>query len=118
MLRFEKGNEFSGIRIVDLVATDRMAETLLKFSVNFAKGQKSDFIDFFSYPDKYEEALQNSGFYRYNPDIRQDPPIFILPTDRKKLVLNFSYKIINGGSGIVPEDWFVVKSDGDRDRAY
>lgn len=117
VLRMENGNEFQGMRIVDLVASDKAAGALLRFSASFAKGQKADFIDFFSFPGRYSTALQISGFYRYNPGMAEDPPIFILPTDRKKLTLNFSYKVVKG-EPISPEDWFVVKSDGDRDRAY
>lgn len=113
VLRIENGNDFTGCRIVDLVADDKNRKSLLKF----AAGQKVDFADFFSFPEIYDEALLEARFYRYNPSISEDPPIFILPTDRKKLVLNFSYKVVNGDA-ISPSDWFVVKSDGDRDRAY
>lgn len=117
VLRFEKGNDFTGLRIVDLIAGDKTVEVFLKKAINFANEQKADFVDFFSYPDKYKNAFQKIGFYLYNPEISQDPPIFILPTDRKKLALNFSYKVVNGEKLSV-DDWFVVKSDGDRDRAY
>lgn len=117
VLRFEKGDDFAGLRIVDLIADDKTAKIFLGKVINFASEQKADFIDFFSYPDKYKNAFQKTGFYLYNPEISQDPPIFILPTDRRKLTLNFSYKIVNGEK-LSAEDWFVVKSDGDRDRAY
>ena len=118
VLRIENGNDFTGCRIVDLVADDKNLGSLLKFAVIFAASQKADFADFFSFPEIYDEGLLETGFYRYNPNINNDPPIFILPTDRKKLTLNFSYKIIGEQDKISPSDWFVVKSDGDRDRAY
>ena len=118
ILRIENGNAFTGCRIVDLVADDRNLESLFKFATIFAAGQKADFADFFSFPEMYDEALLDAGFYRYNPSISEDPPIFILPTDRKKLTLNFACKMAKSQEQIAPEDWFVVKSDGDRDRAY
>lgn len=117
VLRPENGSDFIGLRIVDLIADDKNVEIFLKKATDFAHEQKSDFIDFFSFPDRYDEAFSEIGFYRYNPGMSQDPPIFILPTDRKKLVLNFSYKVV-GGEKLSAKDWFVVKSDGDRDRAY
>lgn len=119
VLRLEKGDDFTGVRIVDLIADDKTAEIFLKKAIKFASEQTADFIDFFSYPDKYKSALEKTGFYLYNPEMNQDPPIFILPTDRKKLKLNFSYKCVaNRQAQIGNEDWLVVKSDGDRDRAY
>jgi len=103
---------------VDLVGGEKDVDVLLKSAIHFAIENKADFIDFFSFPMMYQRALQNSGFSVYNSNTNKEPPIFILPVDRTKLSLNFSYKFVNRENKVPPEDWFVVKSDGDRDRAY
>lgn len=118
ILRIEKGNEFTAGRIVDLIGGPEAVTRLVKKAVNFAGDAKADFIDFFSFPSRYSEALQEAGFHVYNHKVNPEPPIFILPVDRKRLTLNFSYKYINRKDQEPSLDWFVVKADGDRDRAY
>lgn len=118
ILRIEKGDEFTAGRIVDLIGGPEAVTRLVKRAVNFAGDAKADFIDFFSFPSKYDEAFQETGFHVYNHKVSMEPPIFILPVDRKRLTLNFSYKFVNRLDPETPLDWFVVKADGDRDRAY
>ena len=118
ILRVEKGDEFTAGRIVDLIGDTEAVTRLLRRAVEFAVNIKADFVDFFSFPEVHREAFQRSGFYMYNHNVNPEPPIFILPADRKMLTLNFSYKCADSEVQIRPEDWFVVKADGDRDRAY
>ena len=118
ILRIEKGEELTACRIVDLIGGPEAAARLVKKAVNFAKDAKADFIDFFSFPSRYGEAFQEAGFHAANRKVSTDPPIFILPVDRKRLTLNFTYKHVDRPDQEPPLDWFVVKADGDRDRAY
>jgi hypothetical protein len=119
VLRIEKGDGVTGCRIVDLVGSDEVVEHLLKKALWYAREMKADFIDFFSYPSMYSEVFKKLGFYKYSKAMSESaPPIFILPVDRKLMEFNFSYKSTKEQIKLSPEDWFLVKSDGDRDRAY
>lgn len=118
ILRSERGDEYSACRIVDFISEDSNAEDLLNAAIKYAADSNLDFIDFFSFPMIYEDSLSKAGFYIYNPDENPDPPIFLLPTNRERLSLNFSYKCVNAQAFLLSNNWFVVKADGDRDRAY
>ncbi|OGF81820.1 hypothetical protein A2W48_00420 [Candidatus Giovannonibacteria bacterium RIFCSPHIGHO2_12_44_12] len=117
ILRIEKGDEYSACRIVDLISEEANARALFLSAINYAIESKVDFIDFFSFPVIYEKSLRGAGFNIYDPAENPDPPIFLLPINRERLALNFSYKQIKG-EDLRASDWLVVKSDGDRDRAY
>lgn len=120
VLRKESGDEFTAYRVVDFISGPETAAFLVQKALNLANAQRVDFLDFFSSSSMYEEALKKSGFHLYEPQNNPEPPIFILPVDRSRTTaINFSYKFINPDiNNYKPDDWFVVKADSDRDRAW
>ncbi len=119
VLRKEAGNEFSAYRIVDFISREETAGPLLSAAAGLAREEKVDFLDFFCSSRRYEKDLLKAGFELYNPAVDPEPPMLILPSDRDLLKINFVYKLINPElKSYMPEDWFVVKADGDKDRAW
>lgn len=117
VLRLERGSDFSAVRIVDLVARPDEAVLLLRAALNYAYDAQVNFVDFFSTSPIYDAAFQKLKFYLYDNKSAQ-PPIFILPTDRRKIFFNFSYKFTKNQPVFKSGDLFITKSDGDRDRPY
>lgn len=115
ILRVEKGREFSACRIVDLIGKPRAIPKLILTAQGFAQKEQFDFIDFFTSSTIYDEALEKAGFYHYNPETSQEPPVFILPVDRSRFDINFAYKFVKTVTKPT-QDWFVCKADGDKDR--
>jgi len=120
VLRIEKGNEFRACRVVDLVANEASMLPLLKKAVSYGHNQNVHFTDFFVYPNNFaSDTLKEAGFYVYDPDVNPEPPMFILPTNRKKLTTNIFYKFVdNDNMNSLASSWYMTKADGDRDRPY
>jgi len=119
VLRKEIGNEFSAYRIVDFISEEKAAGPLLSAAAGLAREERVDFVDFFCSSHRYGKELLKTGFELYDPLVDPEPPMLIMPSDRGLLKINFVYKLINSGlKNYAPEDWFVVKADGDKDRAW
>lgn len=117
VLRVEEGNEFKACRIVDFVANEKSSQSLLHKAISFGMEIEANFVDFFAFFDKFKLEFGVAGFYKYDKDIKVDPPMFILPTSRKRLTSNVFYKSVSGAS-FTPEDWYITKADGDGDRPF
>lgn len=117
ILRKEVGNEYRAGRIVDFFSQPQARVPLLHAAMSYARKENLDFVDFFCSSSIYENDLMKCGF-DFARDELGEPPVYVLPTDRRRSKIGFSYKINNLTNSLNPEDWFVVKSDGDKDRAW
>jgi hypothetical protein len=119
VLRLEEGDEYRACRIVDFIVSEKSALPLLQKAIQFGFTKKVHFLDFFSFPKIFASVLEEAGFYIYDSNINEDPPMFILPVSRKRLTTNFFYKIVKDSSiDLLPDNCYITKADGDRDRAY
>lgn len=114
-LRMEDSPTLTGGRIVDLVAEDDAAPEILGALVGCAAEAGADFLDFFVSGDRYADALRNAGFVLADREPYRTVPAFLLPLDRRRSDITFAVWQKDGG--INAGDWYVVKSDGDKDRA-
>lgn len=117
VLREEEGEEYRACRIIDLIAAPEVRGALISKALDYAKTSGADFIDFFCSLDIYKDELERNGFKLYDPEENPEPPIFIMPPDRNRLKIRFACKAINKNIlPFSPDDLFIVKSDGDKDR--
>lgn len=118
VLRLEAG-EMKGLRIVDFVAKDAVAEKeLLAAAFNYAAEIQVDFIDFFCSSKIYDQSFTDIGFSGPESAVALETPVFILPIDNFRKYINWAYKIINPElKDLKQEYFFIVKADGDKDRA-
>jgi len=119
VVRIERGVEYSACRIVDFISSQEAEPRLLKKALSFASTEKINFIDFFSLTVTYRKVFKGAGFSLYDSIKNPEPPIFILPVvrDKSRQTINFSYKNVNPKIALSVKDWFVTKSDGDKDRS-
>lgn len=117
VLRLEKGPDYTGLRIVDCIARDGALTVLLQQSIAVARELGADFVDFLVSGTHKDEVIEAAGFARFDPDINPEPPIFILPTDRESLTINYAFKY-TGQLDIHTDEVYFTKADGDRDRAF
>lgn len=114
-VRIEDSPTLTGGRVVDLVGEDDAVSDILCTMVGHAADAGADFLDFFASGDRYATALRKAGFVPADREPYRTVPAFLLPLDRRRNDITFAVRQKEGG--INAGDWYVVKSDGDKDRA-
>lgn len=112
VVRIERAPEMVGARIVDMIGSPSAIPKLLAGAVNVAAGVGATFVDFFTSSVNDDGALVASHFVRADTML-EPPPAFLLPVDRRRSDITFAY----WGQGAGNDPWYVVKADGDKDRA-
>jgi len=116
VLRLERSPELCGARIVDLVASDESAPAILGGLIDQACAAGADFVDFFCSGSWYAQTFEEAGFVSADRQPFAGVPTFLFPVDRRRSDITFAIWKRGGGLGD-PQDWYVVKADGDKDRA-
>jgi len=121
VIRFEDNNEeIKAARLVDFIC-EKTFDTVFLNHIIFYCSDKVDFIDFFCTGNFYECGLKEAGFFDNNKKEFKIPTVFNPIDFNRRLDINFfcsnnstnNFKIdINN-----IDNWYLVKSDSDQDRA-
>ena len=121
VIRFEDNNkEVKAARLVDLVCEKIHDEDMLKHIITYCN-EKVDFIDFFCTGKFYDVGLKEAGFFNNNIEEIKIPTVFN-PIDFNRRQ-NINFFVSNNGKKQYNIDfeninnWYLVKSDSDQDRA-
>lgn len=112
VVRMERATELVGARIVDIVGSAEAIPILLNGAGVYAARAGATFVDFFTSWAGDDAALHDAGFVLAST-LDDPPPSFLLPVDRKRSDITFAFWQQDGGKN----PWYVVKADGDKDRA-
>jgi len=113
-LRMEKAPELAGARIVDFISAPEAEVTLARGIIEAAGREGADFADFFASGPWHGTAFRKAGFLPANGGPYAEVPAFLLPVNRRRRDITFAVWYAQEVRG---DDWYVVKADGDKDRA-
>lgn len=121
VIRFEDNNkEVKAARLVDLICEETHDKDIFNHIISYCNG-KVDFIDFFCTGNFYETGLKSTGFFNNNINELKIPTVFNPIDFNRRQNINFFY--INNSTQHYDIDldnvnnWYLVKSDSDQDRA-
>jgi len=121
VIRFEDNNkEVKAARLVDLICEETHDKDIFNHIILYCNG-KVDFIDFFCTGNFYETGLKFTGFFNNNINELKIPTVFNPIDFNRRQNINFFY--LNNSTHHYDIDldninnWYLVKSDSDQDRA-
>ena len=121
VIRFEDNNEeIKAARLVDLICNESFDEVFLNHIISYCNS-KVDFIDFFCTGNFYKNGLFLTNFFDNNENGFNIPTVFN-PIDFNRR-LNINFFVSNNSKNNYNIDlnninnWYLVKSDSDQDRA-
>ncbi len=121
VIRFEdNNNEVKAARLVDLICRKSYDEIFLNHIISYCN-YKVDFIDFFCTGNFYENGLATTGFFDNNLYEFKIPTVFNPIDFNRRQNINFfcSNNSVNDFKIDLNDinNWYLVKSDSDQDRA-
>ena len=121
VIRFEDNNEeIKAARLVDIVCEKTYDEVFLKHIIFYCYN-KVDFIDFFCTGNFFDDGLTATGFFDDNEKEFKIPTVFNPIDFNRRQNINFFYTNNNENDFNIDlndiDNWYLVKSDSDQDRA-
>jgi len=121
VIRLEDNNEeVKAARLVDLISEEAYDEILLNHVISYCH-EKVDFIDFFCSGNFYNSSLISTGFFNNNILDLKIPTVFNPIDFKRRSNINFFCNNNNNNSYDIDieniDNWYLVKSDSDQDRA-
>ena len=121
VIRFEDNNkEVKAARLVDLVCEKNHDVDILNHIISYCSG-KVDFVDFFCTGKFYDTGLKKTGFFNNNIEEIKIPTVFNPIDFNRRQNINFFFNNNNKKQNNIDleniNNWYLVKSDSDQDRA-
>ncbi len=122
IIRFENKNEkIKAARIVDLIVKREFEAELISSIIDYCK-KKCYFIDFFCTGNFYSSTLKKFGFFNNYYKKLKIPTVFNPIDTNRRPEINFLYAdLLKSTKNEIlanENNWYLVKSDSDQDRAY
>ena len=122
IIRFEnKDKKIKAARIVDLIVKKEFEDELISSILDYCK-KKCHFVDFFCTGNFYGAALKKFGFFNNRYKKLKIPTVFNPIDTNRRSEINFLYadllKSTKNDILANENNWYLVKSDSDQDRAY
>jgi hypothetical protein len=122
IIRFEnKNKKIKAARIVDLIVKKEFEDELISSILDYCK-KKCHFVDFFCTGNFYSTALKKFGFFNNRYKKLKIPTVFNPIDTNRRSEINFLYadllKSTKNDILANENNWYLVKSDSDQDRAY
>ena len=121
VIRFEDNNkEVKAARIVDIICEKTSDIDIFSHIISYCN-RKVDFIDFFCTGNFYENGLKHAGFFNNNIKELKIPTVFNPIDYNRRQNINFFYSNNSKNQYDIDlndiNNWYLVKSDSDQDRA-
>lgn len=121
VIRFEDNNkEVKAARMVDLICEKIHDVDILNHIISYCN-KKVDFIDFFCTGNFYEKGLKHTDFFNNNVKGLKIPTVFNPIDFNRRQDINFFYSNNSKNQYDIDlnnmNNWYLVKSDSDQDRA-
>ena len=122
IIRFEnKNKKIKAARIVDLIVEKEFEVEIISSILDYCK-KKCHFIDFFCTGNFYGTTLKKFGFFNNLYKKLKIPTVFNPIDTNRRPEINFLYadllKSTKNDILANKNNWYLVKSDSDQDRAY